>query len=98
MGANFISTKELSRTFGNILPACLITGSFSSYRNALLFGMGTYWGLLGTDYTSEPAASEAAFTLADLLSAGDKEPAGLTLGSKNLGTTTDTSKATKETP
>ena len=53
---------------------------------------------MSTDYTLEPAASKAALALADLLSAGDEDPAGLTLGSQDPGTTTDTSKATEGTP
>ena len=95
MGSNFISTAELSRAFRKSLSGCLITGSFASYRNALLFGPATYWGedmSMSTDYILELAASEAAFALANLPSAGEKDPAGLTLGLQDPDTTTNTSK------
>ena len=92
---------ELSRAFKKKLSVCLVTGSFVTYRNALLFGLATYWGeemTLNEDCTLEPVASEAAFAVADLLGAGDADPVDLTMSSQAPGTTTDSSKATDDAP
>ena len=101
MGSNFITTAELSRAFRKKLSVCLVTSSFVTYRNTILFGLSTYWGegmALNEDCTLEPAASEAALAVADLLDAGDADPVDLTMGSQDPGTTTDTSKANDDAP
>ena len=101
VGSNFITTAELSRAFRKNLTVCLVTGSFVTYRNALLLGLSTSWGeemTLNEDCTLVPAASEAAFAVADLLDAGNADPVGPTMGSQGPGATTDTSKATDDAP
>ena len=101
VGSNFITTAELLRAFQKNLSFCLVTGSFVTYMNALLFGPSTYWGeemTLNEDCTLELAASEAAFAVTNLLDAGDADHMDLTMSSQDPGTTTDTSKATKDAP
>ena len=77
-GSNFVSAGELSRVFRKNLGICFVTGAFHVYRNALTFALSSYWGedlTMAADFTLEPAASEAAYALLDLLEAGDDPPA-----------------------
>ena len=94
-----MSTAKMSRTFRKNLTVCLVARSFLSFRNALIFGLLTYWEedmSMSADYNPDPSMLEAAYALVDLLQTSDQDLADVGNSSQDAGATTDTSRATDE--